>query len=615
MAAPPLSALRLVPASARSAFARFQGRTLRGLCVPSSSAVVPTLSAWHGSSRGYSGQASYLASGSHWVSVLSIATVGGSLLALAEDRRRRTASCASLCRVCLGKTEEFEDGSTREIPLSAESKPEKGGPVVLVNRQGGVFSATLQESSHFSAALRQDITTSVVTCKVQVVDGAVYAEVPQDLAPGASKDVTQRSQQDERVFALIGSGPASLSAAETLRQEGFAGRIVMITKEAHLPYDRTLLSKNMEASVDELLIRTQDFFEKFGIEVVKEAMVTRLNSKGQEVHYKTPGGKQVLKYDKVLVATGGSPRKLFVPGATLKNIHTLRTPEDAAQISKYAKKGSRMIVVGGSFIGMEVACLLKSKGCDVHVIAMETVPFERVLGKKVGAAFARLLKKEGVHWHGSSQVRLFRGNDAVNGVELVDGEVLPTDGVVIGAGVLPNTRFVEGASLDKNGAIIVSPLLNAQAVPSLFAAGDVCAYPAMQTGTWVRIEHWEIATQQGRAAAKNMLGQYSPFTQTPFFWSSLFGKNLRFVGHAPDMLDRVIIEGKPTDMEFISYYTQDDRIWAVATVNRDSVAAACAELMRLNKMPKVSEIMLGVCNADGILQRLRDLGPAPATAA
>lgn len=615
MAPPLLSALRLVPTSTRSAFGRFPGRTLRFLREPSSFIVAPTLSVWHGSSRGCSAQASYVASGSHWVSVLSIATVGSSLLALAEARRRRTTHCASLCRVCLGKTEEFEEGNTREVPLSVGSTAEKGGPVVLVNRQGGAFSATLQESSHFSASLRQDITTSVVTCKVEVVDGAVYAEVPQDLVPGASKAVAQRSQQDERVFALIGSGPASLSAAETLRQEGFSGRIVMITKEAHLPYDRTLLSKNMEASVDELLIRTPDFFEKFGIEVVKEAMVMRLDSKEQVVHYKTNEGKEKLKYDKVLVATGGSPRKLFVPGATLKNILTLRTPEDAAQISKYAKKGSRMVVVGGSFIGMEVACLLKNKGCDVHVIAMETVPFERVLGKKVGAAFARLLKKEGVHWHGSSQVRLFRGNDAVNGVELVDGEVLPTDGVVIGAGVLPNTRFVEGVSLDKNGAIIVSPLLNAQAVPSLFAAGDVCAYPAMQTGTWVRIEHWEVATQQGRAAAKNMLGQYAPFTQTPFFWSSLFGKNLRFVGHAPDMLDRVIIEGKPTDMEFISYYTQDDRIWAVATVNRDSVAAACAELMRMNKMPKVSEIMLGVCNADGILKRLRDLGPAPATAA
>merc|ERR1711862_1089230 len=171
---------------------------------------------------------------------------------------------------------------------------------------------------------------------------------------------------------------------------------------------------------------------------------------------------------------------------------------------------------------------------------METVPFERVLGKKVGAAFARLLQKEGVQWYGSAQVRLFRGNDGVNGVELEDGEVLPADGVVIGAGVLPNTRFVEGASLDKNGAIVVGPLLSCEARPTLFAAGDVCTYPSVRTGTQVRIEHWDVATQQGRVAAKNMLGMFQPFTTVPFFWSQLFGKNLRFVGHAPDILDRVI---------------------------------------------------------------------------
>merc|ERR1719471_1005911 len=287
---------------------------------------------------------------------------------------------------------------------------------------------------------------------------------------------------------------------------------------------------------------------------------------------------------------------------------TLRTPEDAAAITKYATKGQKIIVVGGSFIGMEIAAALKKKGCQVSVIAMETVPFERVLGKKVGAAFARLLQKEGVEWFGSAQVRLFRGNEAVNGVELEDGEMLPADAVVVGAGVLPNTRFVEGVSLDKNGAIVVNPLLASEAVPSLFAAGDVCSYPSVRTGTRVRIEHWDVATQQGRVAAKNMLGQYHPFTTTPFFWSGLFGKNLRFVGHAPDALDRVIIEGDASGLKFISYYTEDDEIREVATINKDPVAVACAELMRRGQMPKVSELMLGVVNADVIMQRLRELG-------
>lgn len=517
---------------------------------------------------------------------------------------------------------------------------------VLLHRHGGAFYATSPLCSHYGAPLRKGVTTAggkggppTVTCplhdatfdlktgrvlrgpgidgiatyKVEVVDGQVFVEVPTELAAGAAKHqkvmraMTARDARDQRVFALVGSGPASLAAAETLRQEGFGGRIVMLTKELHLPYDRVVLSKDLERPVESLLLRPADFFERWGIEVLRAAVVTRLDARGQQLHYTAAGREEVLKYDSVLVASGGSPRKLFVPGATLRGIFTLRTPEDAAEIAKLARKGQKLVVVGGSFIGMEAASSLRKRGCDVAVVAMETVPFERVLGKKVGAAFARLLQKEGIEWHGSAQVRLFRGNDAVNGVELEDGEVLPADAVVVGAGVLPCTRFVEGASLDKNGAIVVNPLLASENAPTLFAAGDVCSYPSFRTGTRVRIEHWDVATQQGRVAARNMLGQYQPFTTTPFFWSGLFGKNLRFVGHAPDALDRVIIEGDVSGMEFISYYTEDDEIRAVATVNRDPVAVACAELMRRGKMPKVSELMLGVVNADVIMQRLRDL--------
>eukprot|EP00913_Durusdinium_trenchii_P027323 g25633.t1 len=336
--------------------------------------------------------------------------------------------------------------------------------------------------------------------------------------------MAKRKSSDSRTFVLLGGGCASLAAAETLRQEGFTGRIVMVTKESHLPYDRVQLSKALD---------------KPG------ATVTKLNTKEQTIQYTKDNVPEQMKYDKVLVATGGSPRKLFVPGSDLKNIFTLRTPEDAAQIAALAQKGQKMIVVGGSFIGMEVASSLAKKGCDVAVIAMETVPFERVLGKKVGASFARKLQKEGVEWFGTSQVRLFRGNETVNGVELEDGEVLPADAVVVGAGVLPNTRFVEGLSLDKNGAIIVNPLLQAENCENLFAAGDVCAYPAVKTGQRV-------------PAGGCGLRKFQPFTTTPFFWSGLFGNlNLRFVGHAPEALDRVIIEGDVSKMEFISYYTED----------------------------------------------------------
>jgi len=463
------------------------------------------------------------------------------------------------------------------------------------------------------AVLRGPGLDGIASYACEVREGGVFVEVPADLeaaghAPRKAA-AQRRDPRDERVFALVGSGPAALAAAETLRSEGFGGRLVMLTREPHLPYDRVQLSKDLGKTAEALLLRPPEFFEERDIEVLRGVAVTGLDAQRQLLRY-TPaeGGEVTLSYDAVLVASGGSPRKLFVPGAALKGVFTLRTPEDAAAIAALARKGQKMVIVGGSFIGMEVASALRRRGCDVAVVAMETVPFERVLGRKVGAAFARLLQREGVEWHGSAQVRLFRGNEAVNGVELEDGEVLPADAVVVGAGVLPNTRFIEGVSLDKNGAVVVSPLLASESAPTLFAAGDVCSYPSLRTGTRVRIEHWDVATQQGRVAARNMLGQYQPFTTTPFFWSGLFGKNLRFVGHAPDALDRVIIEGDVSGMEFVSYYTEDDEIRAVATVNRDPVAVACAELMRRGQMPKVSELMLGVVNADVIMQRLRDIG-------
>ncbi|CAE7757133.1 AIFM3 [Symbiodinium pilosum] len=544
-------------------------------------------------------------------------TAASAVAAVAAEQTRRShskLSCASTQRVSLGPITDFEEASMREVKM-------EGGGAVLVHRHQGEFFVTSPACGHYGAPLRKGVSSAggrggppTITCplhdatfdlrtgqvvrgpsvdgiavyKSEVKNGVLFADVPSEIVSGTGKhakvlkQMAKRKPGDERVFALLGGGPASLAAAETLRQEGFTGRIVMITREPHLPYDRVQLSKALDKPVEKLLLRPEGFFKDYDIDVIRNASVTKLDTKTQNVHYMNADGqKESLHYDKVLVATGGTPRKLFVPGADLNNIFTLRTPEDAAKIAQLAKKGQKMIVVGGSFIGMEVASSLAKKGCDVAVIAMETVPFERVLGKKVGASFARKLQKEGVEWFGTSQVRLFRGNETVNGVELEDGEVLPADAVVVGAGVLPNTRFIEGLSLDKNGAIIVNPLLQAEACDNLFAAGDVCAYPAIRTGQRVRIEHWDVATQQGRVAAQNMLGKYQPFTTTPFFWSGLFGNlNLRFVGHAPEALDRVIIEGDVSNMEFVSYYTEDDEIRAVATVNKDPVAVACPGLRR-----------------------------------
>jgi len=579
-----------------------------------------------------------------------IAAVVGPLLFLSQSKRGG-ADCESVDRVRVGAVEEFPEGGMREVPIGTVDDSGKG-PKVLIHRHGGKFYATSPTCCHYGAPLSKGVTASggkpgigpTVTCalhdatfdlstgdvvrgpgldgiatyKVDVVDGHVVVQIPRSIASGGSKHAVwtkkaaKRDAKDLRVFAIVGGGAAAMAAAETLRAEGFTGRIVLLSKEEHLPYDRVQLSKTLEKPVEKLTLRPAGFYKDRDIDIIHGAVVSKVQAAERSLQYRVGADPvQTLQYDKVLIASGGSPRKLFVPGSELQNIFTLRTPEDAAEIAKVAKSGHKIVVVGGSFIGMEIASTLRKKGCDVAIVAMETVPFERVLGKKIGASFAQLIQKEGVQWIGSSQVRNFRGQVAVNGVELEDGEVLAADGVVIGAGVLPNTRFLEGTPLDKNGAIVVGPLLNSSTQPTLFAAGDVCTYPSLRTGNQVRIEHWDVALQQGRIAAKNMLDQYHPFTTIPFFWSSLFGKNLRFVGHAPEFLDRVLVEGSASQMEFISYYVEGDEIRAVATVNRDPLAAACAELMRRGMMPKVSEVMVGAVNGDVIMERLRLLGTLP----
>eukprot|EP00747_Dinoflagellata_sp_TGD_P185440 gnl/TRDRNA2_/TRDRNA2_41992_c0_seq2.p1 gnl/TRDRNA2_/TRDRNA2_41992_c0~~gnl/TRDRNA2_/TRDRNA2_41992_c0_seq2.p1 ORF type:complete len:692 (+),score=105.19 gnl/TRDRNA2_/TRDRNA2_41992_c0_seq2:289-2076(+) len=586
--------------------------------------------------------------------------------AAADEMWRRKPSnvgCESLCRVELGKVIEFEEGRMREVKVDREGS----GTSVLVHLHGGEFYVTATASSHHRIPLINGVSAGgpkggppTVTCsmhdaafdlatgkavrgpgrdgiatyKAEVAHGVLIARLPKSLADGkaehlcVSPKLTKRNKRDGRTFALIGGGAAALAAAETLREEGFGGRIVMITQEPHFPYDRALLSKDLDKAASMLstdvgktrddssfsgsmFLRSSEYYEKADIEVQRESHVTKVDAVGQIVHYEnSKGEKTELKYDKVLIATGSTPRKLSVPGSSLNGIYTVRTPEDVARILKHAKKGLKMIVVGGSFIGMEMASGLAKKGCDVAIISKESVPFESVLGQKVGASFARLLQREGLMWLGSTQVRLFRGESNVNGVELADGEVLPADAVIVGMGVVPNAGLVEGVSLDKDGALVVSPLLNSAERPTLFAAGDVCSYPALHTGQQVRLEHWNVAIEQGRTAARNMLGQSEPYSTIPFFRSQVLGKNLRFVGYAPDqpeMLDRVIVEGDISGMEFISYYVQGDEVRAVATVNRDPMAVASGELMRRGKFPKVSEILLGTVNADVILQRLRDL--------
>jgi len=453
------------------------------------------------------------------------------------------------------------------------------------------------------------------TYPVTVKDGKVSVALPRTLEKFKDAPMAKRDPKNTQTFAIIGGGAAAMGACETLRQEGFTGRIVLITNEPHLPYERTVLTKNILKTADELLMRPAEFYQKNDIEVMLNTTVSNLDSMTKEVTF--AGGAKPMKFDKVLVATGSSPKKLPVAGYKIGNIFTVRTPDDTQKILA-ARRGNKLnraphvVVAGSSFVGMEMASTLARDGCEVTVLGQETVPLERVLGRKVGAAFANLLRANNVRFLGRTKVTQFIGDEVVTGVETSEGEVLPADMVIVGVGVIPNTDFVTNTPLASDLSMECTPLLNSPANPDVYAAGDVCSFPCLYNGgDLTRIEHWDVAVQQGRIAAKNMLNKYEPYTTVPFFWTGIHGKALRYVGVTKDF-DQVLVEGELAKWEFIAYYCKGDNVVAVATMGRDPLAAACVELMKMGQLPKTSEILMGTVNGDTMMQKLKDAQKAKA---
>jgi NADPH-dependent 2,4-dienoyl-CoA reductase/sulfur reductase-like enzyme/nitrite reductase/ring-hydroxylating ferredoxin subunit len=545
--------------------------------------------------------------------------------------------CESSREVPVGKESDFKDGELYEVPVGDDKQ-------ILISRHEGKLHAVGSKCSHYGYPLVKgvkcenelvcplhdatfDIKTgkpirgpgldAIPTYPVRVSkSGEVFVTVPADSFPAKlSATYAKRDPKNNTTFVIVGGGAAGLTAAETLREEGFTGRIVMVSAENHLPYDRPVLSKKLplRGKIDGLYLRDNAHFTSADIEVKLGSKVEDIDTSAKVVRMSS---NEEIKYDKVLVASGGRARELFIPGSDAKNVFLLRTVDDALAINEFAaEKGQRVVVIGGSFIGMEIASTLIQKGVDVTVVAKTSVPYERVLGKKVGAFFANLLSERHIRYIGTSSAKLIRTDSetgAVNAVELDDGDVIPADAVIIGAGVIPNTPTDKGGKikLAADGSIPCTPFLNSKADSDVFAAGDVCTFPYVKTGEDLRVEHWDVAIQQGRVAARNMLGKKIPYNEIPYFWTMVFGKSLRYVGNVGSegaTFDNVIIEGDLIKGEFVAYYTKADRVAAVATVGRDPVAVACGELMRLNLMPSVAEIQLGVINSADILQRVKDI--------
>lgn len=491
------------------------------------------------------------------------------------------------------------------IEVLAESELKEGVPVVaeveeekiLIVRAEGKICACGNECSHYHAPLSDGLVAGhIVTCpwhnaRFDIRDGRLDAPPGLNNLPSYGTKVENGQVWvrrfgkgtipmpeggDDRTFLIVGAGAAGNSAAETLRREGFAGRIVMVTGEAHGPYDRTMLSKDLlsgEAPAKWLPLRGQKFYDRLKIEVIPEKLVTAVDPPSRSVTF---ADGTTMKADRILLATGGTPRSLDLPGADKPGCFLLRSRKDAEAILAALEQAKTVVIVGASFIGLEAACSLRTREIDVHVVAPEAVPLAAVFGEQIGRRIKKTHEENGVTFHLGQTVKEFAGQDRVSEVFLVDGSRLKADCVIIGVGIRPAVEFLESSGLVKEGAVPVNSRLET-AAEGIFAAGDIALVPDGRSGGLRRVEHWVEAGRQGMHAARCMLGAKGSYREVPFFWSKQYGSSLRFIGYAPKF-DQVVFRGDVSDKTFLAGFYVGGTLRAAASVGR------ARELIRLGQL-------------------------------
>ncbi len=392
-----------------------------------------------------------------------------------------------------------------------------------------------------------------------------------------------------------------MGAIQALREQGFQGAVTLIHKEPYLPIDRTKLSKALITDSSKLQFRDQSWMDSASIETIHDEVSSiDFNAKTVSTH----SGKSIT-YTKLILATGGTPRALPLPGfKDLQNVFLLRTVPDAQAIVSAVgeKKGKNIVVVGSSFIGMEVANCLAADN-NVSVVGMESVPLERVMGAEVGKIIQRIISEKGVKFHLSASVDSALPSDSnsnsVGAVKLKDGTILPADLVILGIGVVPATDFLKdnkSVKLEKDGSLRTDESFAVLNLPNVYALGDIATYPYHGPGghgAHTRIEHWNVAQNSGRSVARSIAYPGSkPKPFIPVFWSAL-GSQLRYCGNSVGGWDDLVMQGEPDQAKFAAFFCKGEEVVAVASMQMDPVMSQSAELMRRGKMPGKSELKAG----------------------
>lgn len=366
-------------------------------------------------------------------------------------------------------------------------------------------------------------------------------------------------------YVVVGAGHAGGRAVEAMRGAGFSGKIILIGDEPHLPYERPPLSKELLQGRPEAHtpVRDDGFYPENDIDCRLGRRATALDPNGKTV---TLDDGSSVSYDKLLLTTGGAVRRLPLPGADLANIHYLRTLDDSRAIQSGLAKGKHVVVVGGGFIGLEVAASARQQECAVTVLEMADRLMGRAVLPEVSNAFLSLHTDQGVDIRLNTGIASFEGDGAVDHAVTADGERIPADLVVVGVGIIPETALAKEAGLTVDNGIVVDEFGRTSA-PDVYAAGDVTNHLNPMYGRHIRLESWQNAQNQAIAAAKSMCGDGQAYSEVPWMWSDQFDANLQVAG-LPDSWDRVVFRGDPGSADFIAFQMTGDRLVGAMSINR-----------------------------------------------
>ena len=424
-------------------------------------------------------------------------------------------------------------------------------------------------------ALRAPALDPIACWRVERDGGRVF--VREKLPAARPAPASTSARQAPSSIVIVGGGAAGVAAAEMLRREGYDGALTMISADADPPVDRPNLSKDFlagEAQDDWIPLWPNDFYVEQRIELVLGRRVSSIDPANRTVRLDDGSDRS---YGSLLLATGAEPVRLKIPGADEDRVRYLRTFADSRAIVERAATAKRVVVVGASFIGLEVAASLRARGIDVDVVAPESAPLERVLGVEVGRFVRSVHESHGVSFHLGQTVAHVDGRK----VTLSGGATLDSDFVVMGVGVKPALAIAEQAGLATDRGVSVNEYLETS-VPGIFAAGDVARWPDAHTGERIRVEHWVVAERQGQVAARNMLGWRERFNAVPFFWSQHYDLAIRYIGHA-ERWDDIFIDGSLEALDCLVEYRRGGKALAVATIGRDRASLETEATMERDK--------------------------------